>query len=160
MIVVLFRHWTQGGIPAVSKISAQVSGWPYTHCGVWIAGDRHVYEATMRRDVTRRPLSEWKPQRRGEILAVTIEGCNELTLRTFLEAQQGKRYDWKSVLLDKVYRLTKTHNPNAWFCSEYVAEALARAGCLRLDRPSSEIMPVTLYALLTMQQQPTTHYSL
>lgn len=148
MIVVFFRHWSVATVPFIGRLSAWVSGWEYSHVGVWFPGDAVIYDATMRHDVARQDYDTWMGGAPEKVLAVVISGCDVAKIRRWLDARLGSYYDWKSILLDKVYHITAAQNPQWWFCSELVYEALRQGGCLRQARPAHLVMPRDLFEMI------------
>lgn len=149
MIVVFFRHWSVASIPFVGRLSAIVSGWEYSHVGIWFPGDVVIYDATMRHDVSTQPYDEWMGGDPSRVIAVVVRNCDTTAIRYWLKAQLGKYYDWKAILLDKVYNITRSQNPQWWFCSELVYEALRQGGCVQSSLPAHMVMPRDLFRLLT-----------
>lgn len=153
MIVVFFRHWSVASIPFIGRLSGWVSGWEYSHVGLWFPGDDHIYDATMRHDVARQPYDQWMGEHPERVLAIVIRGCDAALIRQWLDRQIGRYYDWKAILLDKVYNITKAQNPQWWFCSELIYEALRQGGCLQSRRPTNLIMPRDLFTMIAPVQQ-------
>ncbi len=142
-----------GGMPFFGKIMGQVLGWDYTHVGIHFDQDDHVYEANMRDGVSRQPLSAWTPSEAGQVLVIPVLSCDSSTVRNFLEEQVGKLFDWKAVVVDKVFNIANVEHPSWWFCSELIAEALRRGQCLESKTAASEFMPYDLYQSLNSSTQ-------
>lgn len=71
-------------------------------------------------------------------------------IEAFLHSELGQPYDYRGVLGFKT--LSETSDPNAWFCSELVAEACRRSGVELHRRVASHLIDptwLTRSALLT-----------
>lgn len=47
----------------------------------------------------------------------------EIYIEKFYQKTQGKKYDWLGIILANIFNF-KTHNPNKYTCSEWVAECI------------------------------------
>jgi hypothetical protein len=139
-----------------------ITGWEYTHVGLWINGDEWIYDATMRHNVSKQDLVSWLGAApHPNVLSVTFQ-CDTDVIRRFAESQLGHFYDWKSVILDKVFRMSQTQNPQWWFCSEFVFEAIKHGGCVGngIDRiPSNMVMPRDLLRFFNNSGFPTVQHA-
>lgn len=89
-------------------------------------------------------------ERAWDIFDVVSEG-DELAAYEFLDNQVGKKYDWTGIFLSMIFN-TSQHEPNRWFCSEIVAEALVRGGFLVTDIKSQGLHPNRLAKLLIKKE--------
>lgn len=126
----------------------------YSHCEIvntnnsYDMKDWSNYSATALENgggVTSTRGTQYNPES-WDIFEVVGEGNEEVALE-FLEKQVGKKYDWTGIFLSMIFN-TSQHEPNRWFCSEIVAEALVRGDYLVTDIKSQSLHPNRLAKLL------------
>jgi len=127
---------------AIAIRTLTLSKW--SHCAIQIGPS--IFEVTMRDGVSVTSMQEFR-RRYPKSTTAIVDGGNKDIATTWLRAQVGKEYDYTALIglpIDRDWQ-----DPDKWFCSEYVAEALIKCGVMRPKVKSSRITPKDLYLLLT-----------
>lgn len=100
----------------------------WSHCGVVVAGDTHVVEATAKHGVIITPIEEFKERYTDWQIAELP--CDDVRLaHQRLKSQLGKKYDFGAIF--GILLRTGWNIEDKWFCSELTAYA---ANTFREDR--------------------------
>ena len=102
-------------------------------------------------------LHPWwpSPQMETAELAGGLAGKQIETIREFLIAQEGKKYDWLAVARFVTRRKVAPHHAaRRWFCSELAAAAFEWAGVPLLRMAPQEIAPGMLHASPILDEVP------
>lgn len=101
------RHFT--GAEFINHCALEVDGW------VWQIAHDEV--------VNKRPVEQWMHDYADSYHSShTLYGLDEDVVRTRLEDQEGKHYDWLIIFCTPFY--CRTHDLNKWVCSELAAYAI------------------------------------
>lgn len=109
--------------------------------------NNQVYEVTFERGVSRTTIFEFR-KRYPESDIVCVPILNAVRIKKWLDSQLGKDYDY-SGLVGFFDQKRDWENPDKWFCSELIAEALIREGIIHPKVRSNRITPNDLYEILT-----------
>lgn len=136
-----------------SKIIKWMSWGTYSHAAIRLPEDNGIiYEAWDGVGVRKgNSISDGHTMStRVDLYALDVTHEQYKIIKSSLESQIGKKYDWKGVFrFSPLIRLFVSSSPskseqNKWFCSEYVAWALLQAGIHILQAPVWMISPSDL----------------
>jgi len=123
------------GRSLVSWLIQRFTWGPISHVAIWEPLTNMVYEAWHRGGVVRRHSFDegHTPGTHVELYAVR-DMSHSVALEVFhyLDTQVGKKYDFRGIWGFMVRR--RRQNPDKWFCSELVMEALRKVKIFPLDR--------------------------
>jgi uncharacterized protein YycO len=124
------------------------TGSDWSHCARFIdaenvseamPGGVRIASAAIYKDVP------WRVRRRH-----LLDPDNLTKMLTFLEWQNGVKYDWKGVLLGFWGRGVKgAQDGSKWFCSELQLVADRNSGCQVLSDTPASLCPPSAYAITT-----------
>jgi len=112
-----------------SKIIRLFTGDKYTHIEIEINGS--CYSAKPFKGVYKQSYINLKNTYNNNLDTFFIEYLTKLQtekIETFLKAQVGKGYDYKSAIACGLWQRDWANDLDRWFCSELVAKALSIAG--------------------------------
>lgn len=118
---------------------------PYSHCEAIIDSVDEIIGA---RSAGVSRFSKKLPSRtlRHEIKTINCSNEQKRKFEEFMLSQVGKKYDWKAYL-GFLYPKGHFENPEKWFCSELIFEALNYAGIKMFneDLGSEVVMPRDIF---------------
>lgn len=125
---------------AIGSLLLRTALWsPWSHCA--IVDGEEVIEAAAFGGVRARPLSDMLAQATKAAMIV-LPGDPEKVIAA-ARSQIGKPYDWSGVLGFGFRR--RWQDDDAWFCSELVAWAFAKAGSPLFREHAWRITPRDIY---------------
>ena len=80
-------------------------------------------------------------------IEVDVDGRVKNTVNRFIQAQEGKKYDWGGILWNQFFRTEREDNQDRWFCSEIVAEILIRFRAKGIIEDSVQYSPGDLWTI-------------
>jgi len=136
------------------KLISVWTGSKYAHSEILIPDDYgvlYMYSATAMTDGggVLKKLAPSYSQEKWDMIDVSLSMDELADMRSFLDEQVGKKYDWTGIVFSMVLNLNK-HNPNRWFCSELCGEALMRASLIHDNVSAQSLHPGRLHALMEL----------
>lgn len=134
---------TTKGLPTFLIRTLTRSKWSH----VALQMNNSVYEVTFERGVSRTSVFEFRKRYpESDIKCVNIH--DEAPVKKWLDSQLGKKYDY-GALVGFLDTKRNWEDPEEWFCSELIAEALIREGVIHPKVRSHRITPNDLWFLIS-----------
>lgn len=135
-MILLFR-----GTGLISRAIQLQTRSPYSHAA-WMCADGSVYEAWHKggTQYSHNPFVLHGPEAVFDVFAFNaLTGRERKIIEAFLKSELGQPYDFRSVARFLTRR--PGGDPDAWFCSEYVAAAIEYAGRPLLNANPEQLAP-------------------